>query len=63
MKPKRIATYTRMADGTQSDYLIQRELSNQLGAALANRVQQRASWVAEESSHASIAKGLRTGSE
>ncbi|MBV9384930.1 MAG: HD domain-containing protein [Chroococcidiopsidaceae cyanobacterium CP_BM_ER_R8_30] len=35
---RRIATYTRMADGTQEDYLIQQELSQPLHAALANRV-------------------------
>ena len=35
---KRIATYTRMADGTQEDYLIQRDLSKHLDVALADRV-------------------------
>lgn len=38
LSPKRVATYTRMADGTQEDYLIQRELSKPLDAALADRV-------------------------
>ena len=35
---RRIATYTRMADGTQEDYLIQQELSQPLHATLADRV-------------------------
>jgi len=38
LSPRRIATYTRMADGTQEDYLIQQELSESLHVALADRV-------------------------
>lgn len=36
--PKHVATYTRMVDGTQEDYLIQQELGKQFHATLADRV-------------------------
>ncbi len=36
--PKRVATYTRMVDGTQEDYLIQQELGKLFQATLADRV-------------------------